>query len=81
MFDALIVCPNPCAIHIQDSYAARVSSTRMYDSVSRDVLARWTYPIVPDCNMLGDTSIQCFRPHVYKEKQLVKLARHAEASF
>lgn len=31
-------------------YAARVNDIRTYDSVSKDVICRWTYPIVPDNN-------------------------------
>ncbi|CED82551.1 Translation initiation factor 2B, epsilon subunit (eIF-2Bepsilon/GCD6) [Phaffia rhodozyma] len=34
-------------------YATRVSDTRSYDAVSRDVLARWTWPLVPDGNLPG----------------------------
>jgi translation initiation factor eIF-2B subunit epsilon len=36
-------------------YAARVSDTLSYDAVSRDVLSRWTYPMVPDGNLPGGT--------------------------
>jgi NDP-sugar pyrophosphorylase family protein len=31
-------------------YAARVTSMRCYDQVSRDVIRRWLYPLVPDNN-------------------------------
>lgn len=34
-------------------YAARVRDTRSYDAISRDVLGRWTYPLVPDAHMPG----------------------------
>ncbi|KAJ3387866.1 hypothetical protein HDU92_001754 [Lobulomyces angularis] len=58
-------------------YAARVRSTQMYDSVSRDIMARWTFPIVPDSNILGNTTYVCSRPNIYKEKHSLKLARSA----
>lgn len=32
-------------------YAARVHNLRSYAAVSRDVLARWAYPFVPDTNL------------------------------
>ena len=32
-------------------YAARVHSFRSYDAISRDVMARWSYPFVPDTNI------------------------------
>ncbi|OAA56958.1 translation initiation factor eif-2b epsilon [Niveomyces insectorum RCEF 264] len=33
-------------------YAARVTNLASYDAVSRDVLGRWTYPYVPDSNLV-----------------------------
>ncbi|KAJ7098016.1 nucleotide-diphospho-sugar transferase [Mycena belliarum] len=42
----------------QDGYAARVKDTKSYDSVSKDILSRWTFPLVPDDNHPGG--------HVYK---------------
>ncbi|XP_041358393.1 translation initiation factor eIF-2B subunit epsilon-like isoform X2 [Gigantopelta aegis] len=33
---------------VKDQYAARVSNLQMYDSVSRDVVSRWSFPLVPD---------------------------------
>lgn len=38
-------------------------------------MARWTFPLVPDNNILGDTTYVCSRPKIYKEKYRVKLAR------
>jgi translation initiation factor eIF-2B subunit epsilon len=31
---------------IDDEYAARVRSTQLYDSISKDVISRWTFPMV-----------------------------------
>ncbi|EEB07383.1 translation initiation factor eIF2B epsilon subunit [Schizosaccharomyces japonicus yFS275] len=57
----------------KDHYAARVRSLQTYDAISKDVIARWTYPLVPDSNLLGQTfSYQ--RSQIYKEENVV-LAR------
>ncbi|OLN91625.1 putative translation initiation factor eIF-2B subunit epsilon [Colletotrichum chlorophyti] len=37
---------------LDDGYAARASNLQMYESISRDVLGRWTFPFVPDCNVI-----------------------------
>ncbi|KAF9264793.1 nucleotide-diphospho-sugar transferase [Marasmius fiardii PR-910] len=34
----------------KDGYAARVQDTKSYDSISKDILSRWTFPLVPDNN-------------------------------
>ena len=33
---------------ITDQYAARVSNLHTYDAISKDVIHRWVYPLVPD---------------------------------
>lgn len=33
---------------VKDQYAARVSNLHTYDAISKDVIHRWTYPLVPD---------------------------------
>ncbi|GLJ49661.1 hypothetical protein SUGI_1053580 [Cryptomeria japonica] len=33
---------------IHSEYAARIDNFRAYDAVSKDILQRWTYPLVPD---------------------------------
>lgn len=38
---------------IEDEYAARVSDINAYDIISKDIICRWTHPLVPDV----------FRPH------------------
>ncbi|KAH7669778.1 translation initiation factor eIF-2B subunit epsilon protein [Dioscorea alata] len=35
------------------SYAARVENFRSYDTISKDIIQRWTYPFVPDVQYLG----------------------------
>lgn len=45
---------NKLFVHaVSKDYVARVHSFRSYDAVSRDVMARWTYPLVPDTNLFG----------------------------
>lgn len=39
---------------ISDKYAARVSNLRTYDAISKDVIHRWVYPLVPD-NVIGES--------------------------
>ncbi|KAI9102598.1 nucleotide-diphospho-sugar transferase [Phlyctochytrium arcticum] len=58
---------------IQNEYAARVATPRMYDSVSKDMISRWSYPIVPESNIIPGQSFVYTRPHIYKEEG-VKLA-------
>eukprot|EP01102_Stenamoeba_stenopodia_P018545 TRINITY_DN6807_c0_g1_i2.p1 TRINITY_DN6807_c0_g1~~TRINITY_DN6807_c0_g1_i2.p1 ORF type:complete len:673 (-),score=125.69 TRINITY_DN6807_c0_g1_i2:49-2067(-) len=55
-------------------YAARVRNLRTYDAVSKDIIYRWTYPMVPDQNWTGETSYSNNRACIYKENN-VKLAR------
>ncbi len=46
-------------------YAAWVHSIRSYDSVSTDVMQRWNYPFIPECNTVpmreGRGAFQAFR--------------------
>ena len=45
---------NKLFVHaVTKDYVARVHSFRSYDAVSRDIMARWTYPLVPDTNLFG----------------------------
>ncbi|KAF8797938.1 nucleotide-diphospho-sugar transferase [Phlegmacium glaucopus] len=37
----------------KEGYAARVQDTRSYESISKDILSRWTFPLVPDDNHPG----------------------------
>ena len=60
-----------------DEYAARVRSSHLYDSVSRDIIARWTFPIVPDMNLLEDQELIIKRGNRYMGKD-VMLSRSAE---
>lgn len=54
---------NKLYVHeITKEYAARVHTLRSYDAISRDVLQRWTYPLVPDTNIFkAVTKLEGFR--------------------
>ncbi|KAH8903281.1 eIF4-gamma/eIF5/eIF2-epsilon [Coniochaeta sp. PMI_546] len=43
---------------LDDGYAARASNLQLYDAISKDILGRWTFPLVPDSNLVMD--------HTYK---------------
>ena len=42
---------------------------RTYDAVSKDIVRRWVYPIVPENNLFSESSYQFFRGGVYKENE------------
>lgn len=66
----------------RDEYAARCDDLRTYASLSKDVIHRWTYPLVPDNNLLGDLSSTTFKYHrgnIYKEDH-VQVSREAKVA-
>ncbi|KAK3346269.1 nucleotide-diphospho-sugar transferase [Lasiosphaeria hispida] len=46
---------------VDKGYAARASNLQMYDCISRDILERWTFPYVPDTNMVHGQSFRRIR--------------------
>lgn len=63
---------------VEDHYAARVSNLQSYEAVSKDVLGRWTYPLVPDSNLVAGQSYKFDRRGLCKEDGVV-LARTCKA--
>jgi len=59
---------------VEEHYAARVFNLQSYEAVSKDVLGRWTYPLVPDSNLLADQSYKFERGGLCKENGVI-LAR------
>jgi len=59
---------------VTDHYAARVFNLQSYEAVSNDVLGRWTYPLVPDSNLVAGQSYKFERGGLCKENGVV-LAR------
>ncbi|KAI9142814.1 nucleotide-diphospho-sugar transferase [Paraphysoderma sedebokerense] len=51
---------------IADEYAARVKNTQIYDVISKDVISRWTYPLVPDSGPSPDETYLYRRSNIYK---------------
>jgi translation initiation factor eIF-2B subunit epsilon len=39
---------------LDEGYAARAHNLPMYEAVSRDVVGRWTFPLVPDSNIVPE---------------------------
>jgi translation initiation factor eIF-2B subunit epsilon len=62
---------------ISQGYAARVSSLQTYDAVSKDIIGRWTYPLVPDTNLGPGQKYTCDRRNIYWEEGVI-LARSCE---
>ncbi|KAG9318796.1 nucleotide-diphospho-sugar transferase [Chiua virens] len=49
----------------KDGYAARVKDTKSYDSISKDILSRWTFPLVPDDNHPSGHAYEHLRGNKY----------------
>ncbi|KAL2622317.1 hypothetical protein R1flu_002522 [Riccia fluitans] len=57
---------------IVGDYAARIDNLRAYDVVSKDIIHRWTYPMVPDIRFASpETGIKIGRSNIYKEDGVV----------
>lgn len=61
---------------LKNEYAARVHDPRTYNSICRDIVTRWVYPMVPDAQLLPDGSFTHVGRYVYMEKG-VKIDRTA----
>ncbi|KAI4301870.1 hypothetical protein L6164_035108 [Bauhinia variegata] len=55
---------------IHSSYAARVDNFRSYDTVSKDIIHRWTYPLVPDVKFFGNSAIKLERQGMYRASEI-----------
>lgn len=64
---------------IADQYAARVNSFKAYDSISRDVTERWTYPLCPDGNHVRGQAYEYTRNRTYQESR-VSLGRTSKVA-
>lgn len=53
---------------VSRGYAARAASLRLYESVTRDVVARWAFPMVPDNNLVHGQDYSLRAGFVYAEK-------------
>ncbi|XP_070542027.1 translation initiation factor eIF2B subunit epsilon-like [Ptychodera flava] len=57
---------------LEDEYAARVSNPYMYHAVSKDIIHRWSYPLVPDA--INGAGFTLLRHNTYLSKDIT-LAR------
>ncbi|KAG5056145.1 hypothetical protein JHK85_008655 [Glycine max] len=55
---------------IHSDYAARIDNFRSYDTVSKDIIHRWTYPLVPDVMNFGDTATKLERQGIYRASEI-----------
>ncbi|EJD53073.1 nucleotide-diphospho-sugar transferase [Auricularia subglabra TFB-10046 SS5] len=57
----------------REGYAARVKDTKTYAAVSKDILARWAFPLVPDDNHPSGQTYEHLRGHRYisQDKQVM----------
>jgi len=59
---------------ISDQYAARVCNLHTYDAISKDVMHRWVYPLVPDIAPTNESPYSYSRHNIYLNSD-VTLAR------
>lgn len=59
---------------VSNHYAARVRNLHAYDSVSKDIVSRWAYPLCPDSNLVQGQSYRLQKGNIYKEEGVI-LAR------
>ncbi|KAJ4966567.1 hypothetical protein NE237_018416 [Protea cynaroides] len=55
---------------INSSYAARVDNFRSYDTISKDIIQRWTYPLVPDVHFSGNHPTKLERRGMYRASEI-----------
>lgn len=51
---------------IRSSYAARIDNYRSYDAISKDIIQRWTYPLVPDVQFFRNSATKLERQGMYR---------------
>ncbi|KAJ2958430.1 hypothetical protein NQZ79_g5982 [Umbelopsis isabellina] len=54
-----------------ESYAGRIQNSQQYDSVSNDILKRWTFPIVPETNLQETDLYEYSRGNIYKGSRVI----------
>ncbi|XP_068665360.1 uncharacterized protein [Aristolochia californica] len=58
---------------IHSSYAARIDNFRSYDTISKDITQRWTYPFVPDVQFCGNCPLNKLeRQGIYKAADVIQ---------
>ncbi|KAJ0843397.1 putative W2 domain, nucleotidyl transferase domain, trimeric LpxA-like superfamily [Helianthus annuus] len=62
---------------IHSDYAARIDNFRSYDSISKDIIQRWTYPFVPDVQFSLNNPTNLERHGIYRASEILQ-SRSAE---
>ncbi|KAM7476945.1 hypothetical protein LguiB_024188 [Lonicera macranthoides] len=57
---------------IHSSYASRIDNYRSYDSISKDIIQRWTYPLVPDVQFSRNCATKLERQGMYRSSEVRK---------
>lgn len=57
---------------IHSDYAARIDNFKSYDSISKDIIQRWTYPFVPDIPILMNTDTKLERNGIYQASEITR---------
>lgn len=57
---------------IHSSYAARIDNFRSYDSISKDIIQRWTYPLVPDVQFSNNNPTKLERHGIYRASNITQ---------
>ncbi|KAL4302598.1 hypothetical protein GQ457_10G014180 [Hibiscus cannabinus] len=65
---------------IHSSYAARIDNFRSYDTISKDIIQRWTYPFVPDI-LCGSSAIKLERQGIYRASEVTQSRSAQVGSF
>ncbi|KAL2924714.1 putative translation initiation factor eIF-2B subunit epsilon [Bienertia sinuspersici] len=55
---------------IHSNYAAKVDNFRSYDTISKDIIQRWTYPLVPDIQSFGSSVMKLGRQGIYSASDI-----------
>ncbi|GMM36969.1 translation initiation factor eIF2B catalytic subunit epsilon [Saccharomycopsis crataegensis] len=55
----------------QQEYGARVSSYSTFKSITKDLIQRFIYPIVPELNFYNNNNLKYESNHIYKDKKVV----------
>ncbi|KAK9137922.1 hypothetical protein Sjap_008516 [Stephania japonica] len=61
---------------IHSEYAARVDNFKSYDTISKDIMQRWTYPMVPDVQFSGNHPAKLERQGIYKASETPSLTAY-----
>ncbi|KAJ6378182.1 hypothetical protein OIU78_028422 [Salix suchowensis] len=55
---------------IHSSYAARIDNYQSYDTISKDIIQRWTYPFVLDVMFSGNSATHLEREGMYRASEI-----------